>query len=1065
MVLPADVDAWTEAHVEAWLKELSGSTFAAYAPAFVQNNISGKRLVKLTDDKLEKLGVSSLGHREDLLEFIGELAQKSSSKPATPTASATSFPPAALASAPVGRGPAARAPPAALASVPAPARPATLDTLNADIVALVREVQQKNYEGVIQAAATVVKTVKELVPNMPQSLVAQLSDFIGRAKAVSSGQDGSIVVQQLVASAKGLIQTTSDILSTGSPVSPVGSISSSPLPTATPPAVAPAMSAAKITKTVTLDAVVLTALKLVNKLVQNAKANTTPKDALVDLATSIVTTVKKLMEECDSNGQRVALILGLQGRLTSCLTTLLQGVKGISGTNSSGGIDDLGAQLLVNAGIALSRTVKELMAAHAARLEPADYPCGKCGRRIEDDVMLCNGPGACDRWFHRTCVGLTPGAFECFEWLCDFPPCGAKREKREREERAKEDERNRIMAERKREEEERAEKRERERREEEDRRLAKKQADEDERQRREDERRHKEEDRRRRAEADRIRQANEFELESRQLEASVAIARGADPVATLRLGPASRAAVGTMHGAPPSPLVSSPASLASLSPRAGSPAPSTPTLVAVPDMDAKTLIAQASALADAPPAAGNENRPLLCVARAIFDYDVVGGSDNDLLFAKNSLLRIYAKGADAWWEGELGGKTGSFPASFVEEVKLPTAASKVSSTALPPASPGPSTPRSPSMPSFSSSSPNTPPPGSPSSSSRVASPTTIRKQPAGLQSSAIADPFGDVPSAPSSSEPTGDETDPALQLKFSTMSASAAKKLKKGKPGEENLVRVKLTKNMISMPKSESFEHVAHVGWNPNEQKFEAENVPDQWKEAIKDPATAIKPKKNQPTKAPPAPPSARSTPAMAPVAPLSRPSGSSPTLSSPLAQSSAPAMERPRTPTTPISPVADSVEAAEAVAVLPARNGTPKPAAQEEPSPYATVQDSAAAAPADSIYDDVQSVQAAVAMPVLAAATPVLPALKTTTPAPPASAPLPSTGSSATLKLDAASSAGKMYKAKYAYTANRGDELALKAGDRVKVLQIGNDGWGVALNQRTSQRGVVPMNYLKEDF
>ena len=56
------VSSWTEQHVAAWLVSL-GDEFVRFVPSFRDNNINGRRLLKLNNDKLIQLGVSSLGVR------------------------------------------------------------------------------------------------------------------------------------------------------------------------------------------------------------------------------------------------------------------------------------------------------------------------------------------------------------------------------------------------------------------------------------------------------------------------------------------------------------------------------------------------------------------------------------------------------------------------------------------------------------------------------------------------------------------------------------------------------------------------------------------------------------------------------------------------------------------------------------------------------------------------------------------------------------------------------------------------------------------------------------------
>ncbi|RDD45222.1 Pygopus-like protein 1 [Trichoplax sp. H2] len=56
--------------------------------------------------------------------------------------------------------------------------------------------------------------------------------------------------------------------------------------------------------------------------------------------------------------------------------------------------------------------------------EPS-YPCGACGKEVNDndDAILCES--GCDVWFHRACTGLSQSAYgyltseENAEWICD----------------------------------------------------------------------------------------------------------------------------------------------------------------------------------------------------------------------------------------------------------------------------------------------------------------------------------------------------------------------------------------------------------------------------------------------------------------------------------------------------------------------------------------------------------------------------------------------------------------------------------------------------------------------
>jgi hypothetical protein len=68
--------------VADWLEKLG---LGQYAQRFAENDINFSILSDLTDQDLEKIGVTSLGHRRQLLRAIAELngVEKGTAKPAT----------------------------------------------------------------------------------------------------------------------------------------------------------------------------------------------------------------------------------------------------------------------------------------------------------------------------------------------------------------------------------------------------------------------------------------------------------------------------------------------------------------------------------------------------------------------------------------------------------------------------------------------------------------------------------------------------------------------------------------------------------------------------------------------------------------------------------------------------------------------------------------------------------------------------------------------------------------------------------------------------------------------
>ena len=66
-----DVNAWRDVDVYQWVLQLGqdgrhSSEVASYASLFLQNNISGKLLLQLSQDDLHRLGIASVGHVMDV---------------------------------------------------------------------------------------------------------------------------------------------------------------------------------------------------------------------------------------------------------------------------------------------------------------------------------------------------------------------------------------------------------------------------------------------------------------------------------------------------------------------------------------------------------------------------------------------------------------------------------------------------------------------------------------------------------------------------------------------------------------------------------------------------------------------------------------------------------------------------------------------------------------------------------------------------------------------------------------------------------------------------------------
>jgi len=52
-------------------------------------------------------------------------------------------------------------------------------------------------------------------------------------------------------------------------------------------------------------------------------------------------------------------------------------------------------------------------------------------------------------------------------------------------------------------------------------------------------------------------------------------------------------------------------------------------------------------------------------ARAIYDYNAQ--QYDELSITTGDLIAVYDKQEDGWWQGELNGKVGIFPATYVED--------------------------------------------------------------------------------------------------------------------------------------------------------------------------------------------------------------------------------------------------------------------------------------------------------------------------------------------------------------------------------------------------------------
>ena len=61
----------------------------------------------------------------------------------------------------------------------------------------------------------------------------------------------------------------------------------------------------------------------------------------------------------------------------------------------------------------------------ALEVAPQSFPCGVCGKEVNDDDAAIFCENGCSQWFHRVCAGLTENAYnlltneESADWVCD----------------------------------------------------------------------------------------------------------------------------------------------------------------------------------------------------------------------------------------------------------------------------------------------------------------------------------------------------------------------------------------------------------------------------------------------------------------------------------------------------------------------------------------------------------------------------------------------------------------------------------------------------------------------
>lgn len=74
---PKPVFFWNNADVMKWLKRHCEEYYGLYGNTFLENEITGRSLVRMTDVTLERMGINDPQHRDDLCRIILKLKLKS----------------------------------------------------------------------------------------------------------------------------------------------------------------------------------------------------------------------------------------------------------------------------------------------------------------------------------------------------------------------------------------------------------------------------------------------------------------------------------------------------------------------------------------------------------------------------------------------------------------------------------------------------------------------------------------------------------------------------------------------------------------------------------------------------------------------------------------------------------------------------------------------------------------------------------------------------------------------------------------------------------------------------
>ncbi|EFA08348.1 Protein aveugle-like Protein [Tribolium castaneum] len=73
---PKSVYSWTVVDVQKWLRRHCTDYYALYVDKFIQNDVTGRTLLRINDNSLLRLGITDVDHREAIWREILKLRLK-----------------------------------------------------------------------------------------------------------------------------------------------------------------------------------------------------------------------------------------------------------------------------------------------------------------------------------------------------------------------------------------------------------------------------------------------------------------------------------------------------------------------------------------------------------------------------------------------------------------------------------------------------------------------------------------------------------------------------------------------------------------------------------------------------------------------------------------------------------------------------------------------------------------------------------------------------------------------------------------------------------------------------